>query len=143
MLFNLHIYVNSIIKQNLGEKKLYCIDNGLINAVSFKFSDDRGRLLENLVFLELKRREKELYYHKEKQECDFVVLDKMTVVEAIQVTESMDNAKTRKREISGLIDAMKTYKLKKGLIVTANQFEDIKEDGYDIKIRPAWLWLLE
>ncbi|MCK5025069.1 MAG: ATP-binding protein [Nanoarchaeota archaeon] len=143
MLFNLHIYVNSIIKQNLGEKKLYCIDNGLINAVSFKFSDDRGRLLENLVFLELKRREKELYYHKEKQECDFVVLDKMTVVEAIQVTESLDNAKTRKREISGLIDAMKTYKLKKGLIVTANQFEDIKEDGYDIKIRPAWLWLLE
>jgi len=67
----------------------------------------------------------------------------MKVVEAIQVTESMDNAKTRNREINGLIDAMKAHRLKKGLIVTANQFEDIKEEGCDIKVRPAWLWLLE
>ena len=68
--------------------EIYCIDNGLRNAVSFTFSKDEGRLAENLVFLELMRREKEVYYWKNGGEVDFVVKEEDNLLTAINVTYS-------------------------------------------------------
>lgn len=134
-------YEYSLTKQMGSIKKAYCIDNGLLNAVSFKFSEDRGKLMENLAFIELKRMGKTVYYHKGKLECDFVVHEKGKIVSALQVSEILSE-ENRKREIEGLIEAMKAYGLKEGTVLTDNLEEDIVVEGRDIHIMPIWLWLL-
>ena len=135
-------YDYSITKQLGSIKKIYCIDNGLLNAVSFKFAEDRGRLMENAAYLELKRRGSRVYYHRNGHECDFLIQEKNQVVCAIQVTETLteDN---EKRELSGLTEAMSTHGLKEGLILTADQEEERTIDGRKIKILPLWKWLLQ
>ena len=87
----------------------------------------------------------DVYYHREpklNRECDFIVKEGLKVTEAIQVCTSLDNEKTEKREFNGLIDALKTYNLKKGLILTENEYDTKKYEGFEIKIRPMWFWLL-
>lgn len=135
-------YEYSLTKQLGSMKKIYCIDNGLLNAVSFKFSDDTGKLLENLVFIELKRRKKEVYFNKNKHECDFLIKTKNKVTETIQVTKEL-NEDNYTRETTGLIEAMKKFKLKNGIILTLEQSEEKKIDGKQVKIIPIWKWLLE
>jgi hypothetical protein len=131
------------VAQQLGSiKKLYCIDNGILNAVSFKFSEDTGKLLENLVYVELKRKNETVYCHKSKNECDFLVVRKNKVSEAIQVTQKLDET-TEKREIDGLIEAVKEHKLNRGLILTEEQEEVRIVQGKKIVIKPVWQWLLE
>ena len=136
-------YDYSVSKQILNPKKSYFIDNGLVRRVGFSFSADLGHLLENLVFIELLRRGKTIYYHNKGQECDFILVEDKTVTTAIQVTYTIPNEKTRKREIDGLLDAMKTYKLQSGLIITDDTEEIIMENDKQILIIPAWKWLLE
>lgn len=87
--------------------------------------------------------QKEVYYHNKGQECDFVIKEGKTISSAIQVTYAMPNDKTRKREIDGLLDVLTSYKLQSGLIITADEEEEITENGKTIKIIPAWKWLLE
>jgi predicted AAA+ superfamily ATPase len=112
----------------------------LIDTVSFRFSKDRGRLLENIVLVELKRRSKDVYYFRNGSECDFLIREGYNVTSAIQVTTSLKE--NEEREFNGLVKAAKNNKLKNGLILTENQ-EDIKEiDGIKIEIRPIWKWLL-
>ena len=122
--------------------KVYCIDNGLINLVSFKFIENRGKLFENLVFLELNRSKKEIYYHSDKKECDFILKDKLKISSSIQVTVSIQDEKTKKRELDGLLDAIKKYDLNEGLILTEDEYNDYEIDGSKIKVRPIWFWLL-
>ena len=135
-------YDYSISNQILNPKKSYFIDNGLVRRVGFSFSDNLGHLLENLVYIELLRRGKSAYYHNKGQECDFVLVENNTVTTAIQVTYAMSNEKTRKREIDGLLNAMNTYKLQSGLIITDDSEEEIIENDKKITIIPAWKWLL-
>ncbi len=142
LFFHLYKFSYSYKKQIKTSSKMYCIDNGLINLVSFRFSENKGRLFENLVFLELKRDNKEIYYHKLKKECDFIIKKNLVIIEAIQVTISLNDPKTKKREFNGLIEALNEYNLKEGLIITEDQYEDLIMDGYRIKIRPLWFWLL-
>ena len=73
LFFLVNIYSESVNVQNTNDKKLYCIDNGLANMVSFKFSEDKGRLLENIVYLHLKRKGYNVFYFSNKKECDFVI----------------------------------------------------------------------
>jgi hypothetical protein len=162
LLFEIPKFDYSLKKQLVNPKKIYAIDTGLINTISFKFSEDKGRLLENLVFIELKRRGKEIFYHKNKKECDFVIREGLDITDAIQITKSLNEditGETKKREFLGLIDALKTYNLKEGLILTEDEeFEIIvndkgKEIGderletgdgrFVIKVKPIWKWLLE
>lgn len=143
LIFLINKYDFSLKKQLQNPKKAYLIDNALSNELGFHSSEDRGRLLENMVFIELKRRGKNIYYHKQKQECDFVLREKNKIVNAIQVSWSLYEEKTRKREINGLIEAMNLYNLKSGLILTENEEETIRDDGLVIHIRPVWQWLLD
>ncbi len=128
-------------KQN---KKIYCIDTGLKNAVSFKISEDRGRLCENIVLIELKRKGKEVYYWKDekKREIDFLTRDGTEITSLIQVCIDISNEKTRKREIDSLMEGMKQFKLSNGLVITENYEGEEKINGKKISYAPLWRWLL-
>jgi len=142
LVFCVNHFSYSLKKQITYPRKAYCVDNGFINAVSFKFSEDLGRLLENTVFSEIKRKGMECYYWKGKRECDFIIKDERTVREAIQVTYSLKDTGTRKREIEGLLEALREFNLNKGSILTFDESESIAVEGKKIDIIPVWQWLL-
>jgi uncharacterized protein len=144
MIFEVNRYEYSLKKQFFSYKKIYSCDLAFNNYVGFQFKEDIGRLLENLVFLELKRRNYEIYYYTSKNghECDFVIKEGLKITQAIQVTKEMTDEKTRQREFKGLIEAMKELKLESGLILTENEEDEVLEDGFKIKIIPIWKWLL-
>ena len=134
-------YEYSITKQLGALKKIYCLDNGLLNSVSFAFSKNTGKLMENAAFIELKRRKKEIYYHTEKADCDFIIKEKEKIVQAVQVTAVLSE-ENQKREFQGLLEAMNKYSLKEGTILTENQEEELAIEGKKIHIMPLWKWLL-
>ncbi len=136
----------SLQKQFITDKKIYCLDTGLAAAVSFRFSEDKGRILENIVYCELRRLKQTIYFHKNITECDFIIKKELDIVAAIQVCVTLAEPGTKQREINGLIDALQTYKLQSGLILT--QDEDgceqiiVNDVMYTIQIKPVWKWLL-
>lgn len=132
----------SIKKQIQNPRKLYCIDNGFLTALGFRFMDIEGKMLENLVAIELKRRSKDIYYSSEAKECDFVVKEGNKIVQAIQVTWTI-TPENSEREKGGLIEAMNKFDLKKGTILTSDQEETMNIQGKKILIKPTWKWLLE
>ena len=118
-------------------KKVYVMDTGFIEVASASFSDDSGRRLENLVYIFLRRQHKELYYFKDKGECDFVIFEKGKTNALIQVCQQI-NDMNKEREIQGLVEAMKFFNISEGTIVTMNQRDMIDIDGYVIRMVPAW-----
>ena len=131
------IFSYSLKKQQVNPRKVYCIDNGLRNTVSFMFSKDEGRLAENLVFLELKRRRKEPYYWKNKGEVDFVIKDMDSSLTAINVSYTDD---IDERETKALLEFADEFSPKvKELILLTKDLE--KTEGI-IKIIPLWKWLM-
>jgi predicted AAA+ superfamily ATPase len=135
-------YSHSLQKQIQSNKKCYMIDSALIRITGFRISEDRGRLLENMVFLQLKMQSKEIYFHKEKKECDFVVREGNRITQAIQVTTSLSDPGVKNREIEGLMEAIESYQLQEGLILTENEHDTIKINGFRILVIPIWKWLL-
>jgi predicted AAA+ superfamily ATPase len=136
----------SLSKQSQSQRKIYGVDTGLLRANVVEFSENRGRKLENIVHNELKRRnEEEIYYHTgDNVECDFITQKGYKIQNAIQVTQSLEDKKVRHREILGLVKAMETYDLKKGLILTEDQSSECFEHGkYLIEVKPITKWLLE
>lgn len=142
LIFELYKYDYSLKKQYVSNKKVYAIDNGLRNNTVFSFFDDNGKLLENLVFIELKRRGYDIFYFKNKNECDFLINEKSKITGALQVTCMLNNNNIH-REKAGLIETMEKFKLKEGTILTANEEDIIKQDNLIIKIMPIWKWLLK
>jgi len=141
--FTVNKYDVSLKKQMVNKKKIYAVDTGVVNAVSFQFSDNKGRLLENAVFLELKRRYKEIYYFEDGNECDFIIKSGRTITQAIQVTDSLSDPQTRNREIEGLLSSMDFFGLKKGIIITSDAEEMLTKENKQIIIIPFWKWSLE
>lgn len=141
LLFLVSKYDFALKKQLQNSKKIYFIDNALVNRLGFSFSGEKGRMLENLVFIELKRRDQEVFYHNDRHECDFVIKNGIHITEAIQVCFTFDLPDTREREIRGLMDAMQRYGLKEGMIITNSMDEILTIEGYKIEIVPAWKWL--
>lgn len=126
--------------QQLNPKKVYCIDTGLQSVLTASFSQDAGRRLENMVYLELLRRGGEIHYYAERgSECDFVVSHKNKVDTAIQVCLEMDD-ENQDREVKGLLSAMSAFDLAQGIILTENQNDTLIEDGRQIDIVPVWQW---
>ncbi|WP_135603960.1 ATP-binding protein [Methanococcoides sp. NM1] len=143
LLYQVQRFDYSLKKQAVSSSKIYSIDNSFLKTVAFNFSENKGSRLENLVFIHLKRMEKDVYYHSDKKECDFVIKDRLAISETIQVSLELTDPVTRKREINGLMEAMKQYKLNKGLILTLEEEEDLTVEGLSIKVKPVWKWLLE
>jgi predicted AAA+ superfamily ATPase len=143
LLYAVPIYSPSLKVQSVNPKKIYCIDTGLRNAVSFKFSEDRGRLAENAVFVELKRRKKEVYYWKsDAGEVDFIVKDGLQPEEAIQVCWNLEEERTRKREVKALYSAMEIFHLESGIVITEDTEDREEADGKTIFFVPLWKWFL-
>lgn len=143
LLFTLDVFSYKTKVQFKQNKKSYCIDTGLRNIVSFKISEDRGRLAENLVLIELKRRGKDVYYWKNgKVEVDFVVKEGFGPTDILQVCWNIDDEKTKKREINGLVEALQKFKLKQGIVITADYSGIENVDGKQIAFVPLWKWLL-
>ncbi len=145
LLFQVPLYSHSLKVQEYSPKKIYSIDIGLRNVVSFSFSPDMGKVYENLVFLELKRQNKDIFYWKNKKgkEVDFLIRKGITVQELIQVCYDLKNKKTWKREIESLIDGLKQFKLKKGTIITYDYDNEETIENKKIRFVPLWKWLLE
>lgn len=144
LLFSLSKLDYSVKAQLRNPKKIYAIDNALVVRLGFHFSGEEGRLLENMVYIELRRRGGEIFYHNSgNSECDFVVRDGFRVTQAIQVCFSLDSLDTREREIRGIQDAMDAYQLQEGIIITNSNEEGVKCGDKLIRILPAWKWLLE
>lgn len=131
-------HYGSVIKSELGEKKVYFIDNGLLNSIRAFDKSNFGSLLENLVWHELLVQGKKITFFKEKRECDFVVDDRII----IQVCYDLTDSKTKKREINGLIECCKYFNLKKGFIITFDDEEELVEQHIRIYVVPAYKFLL-
>ncbi len=125
-------------------RKIYCVDNGIRNAVSFRFRENIGQLYENTVFTELKRRGKKVYYWRDKneREIDFVVKEGLKIREAIQVCYSIEGDGTREREVRGLLLGMDDLGLKEGLIVTEDYEGEEVFSGKKVRFVPLWKWIL-
>ena len=133
----------SIKKQKVSSSKFYVLDNSFLKTVAFNFSENAGKRLENLVFIELVRDGNEVYYHAKNNECDFIIKEGLKITKAIQICLVLDNAVTKKREVDGLIEALKEYRLKEGLILTLDKEEEFILKDKKIIIKPVWKWLLE
>ena len=142
LLFSLSKLDYSVKAQLRNPKKVYAIDNALVSRLGFHFSGEEGRLLENMVYIELRRRGGEIFYHNSgNAECDFVVRDGFRVVQAIQACCLLGSSDIREREIRGIQDAMDTYQLLEGTIITNTHEEELKYGDKMIHILPAWKWL--
>ena len=142
LLFTVSKFDYSLKKQAVDPKKVYAIDSGIIKANTLSFSDDLGRILENTVFVHLKRKEFEVYYFKMKKECDFVVSEKGKIVMAIQVCYFLNDDNLH-RELNGVMEAINFLNLDKGLVLTYNTTDEYVIDGKVITVKPVWRWLLE
>lgn len=137
------VFDYSLKKQLINPKKIYSIDTGLANAASYQFSENKGRCLENLAFLELLRRKKEIFYFKDDQgnEVDFLLTEKGRPKELIQITSDLSDAAVKEREIAPLLNAANKFGINEGLILTGDQKAEFKEGKIKIKVLPLWLWL--
>lgn len=137
-------YDPSVKKQMMSPKKIYFVDNAIIKRIGFNATENNGVFLENLVFIELKRRGWDVYYYADKKECDFVVRKGLHISDAYQVTLKMDSPQTREREIAGVREAMQAYSLSKGYILTFEGKETINfDDGTTVEVVPVWEWILQ
>lgn len=136
----LPMFSHSAKAQLINPRKVYAIDLGLVEAISNTMTEDVGRKLENLIFLHLRRKYTELYYFDDKGECDFVAMERGTVVELVQVCYELtpDNLK---RELNGLLKAMQFFNQHKAIIVTFDNSDFIEKDGYEVAVIPAYKYL--
>ena len=125
--------------QLVNPKKIYCIDNGFIQHNSISFTPDNGRLLENMVFLHLRRKTKEIYYFAEKNECDFVVFQQKKPEGIYQVCWQLDQDNLD-REIAGLSEALDFFGVNEGKIITFNQADSFNIDNKKILAQPFYEW---
>lgn len=128
-------------KRLMNPKKVYLIDTGLA-VLGMPFSKNRGKILENLVAIELCRRGRETYYFRNRHECDFIIKTGSQPTKAIQVCWEL-TPRNEKREIAGLVEAMKSLNIGDGAILTFTQSEERKLNGRKISIQPVWQWLLD
>jgi uncharacterized protein len=142
LLFFLQKFSWSAKSISVNPRKVYAIDNGLINANSLSFSQDKGRILENAVFVFLRNYGAKMYYFKEKNECDFVLFDKEKCTKALQVCYEI-NSDNKTREINGLLEAMHFFDLEEGFIITQNQKDVLQIENKTIHLIPAFEYFMK
>jgi len=143
LIFRVPLFSYSLKQQIYNPFKVYCVDTGLRNAVSFRFMEDFGKLAENLVFLQLKRMGKEVYYWKDKGEVDFVIKEGLKPKHLIQVCWNVSDSKARSREVSALVKCAEKFSLNEGIVLTEDYAAEERLDDIRIKFVPMWCWMLE
>ena len=149
LVFFLKRFSFKVKEQEKSPRKVYAIDMGLAKTIGFRFSGNRGKLAENAVFLELKRRlyfnsSMEFYYWKNLQheEVDFVLKENTQIKELIQVCWDISDANTKKRELRALLKAMEEFKLETGIIITEDYEYEEAVEGKIVQYIPLRKWLL-
>lgn len=149
LIFILERFSFKLKEQIIAPKKIYCADTGVINSISFKSSENIGKLFENIVCVELFRRKYknsyEIYYWKDHQqrEVDFIIKRGPKINQLIQVCYDIEDIKVKDREIDGLIRASKELKCNNLLVITEDKDGDEIIDKKKIRHIPLWKWLLE
>ena len=153
ILFSLSRFSYKVKEQLSSNKKIYCIDNGFIQAKAFTINPDMGKLYENIVACALKKEEvtagTTIYYWKNQQqeEVDFVIKKGARVEQLIQVCYNLNNIKTKNREIRAIIKAGKQLRCNNLLIITEDKYGEEKTEWFGdkatIKYIPLWKWLLD
>jgi len=136
-------YSHSVVKTEGSQKKTYIIDQGLGAALDYKFSQDKGRLLETTVALELLKQGRQIFYHQNGSECDFVTIERGKIAEALQVITDFSGSEAKEREIKGLVRACQKYNLQKGTILSLDHKEHCEVDKIHITILPAWQYFFQ
>src|SRR3989344_2726199 len=139
--FKLNKFSLSYKKAEQSLPKIYFIDNGILTSNKI---DDLGRLLENLVFLELIRREIDISYYQTSQneEIDFLIKKDKKVTQLIQVCYDLSNFMTKDREFKSLLKTSEEFSCNNLLILTNSQEEELKISGKKMIVMPVWKWLL-
>jgi len=149
LIFSLFLYSPKSEQRIKSPRKVYVVDNGFISAKAIQHSPDKGKLMENMVFIELVRRgikpNRELFYYKTRnnREVDFMVKNGTKVVELIQVCYEAKNLEVEQREVNALLEASKELKVKKLIILTWDDKRQIEQDGVSVCFKPLWEWLLK
>jgi predicted AAA+ superfamily ATPase len=130
----------SLRKQIANPRKVYAIDTGLINVNSGSLTEDNGRKFENLVYLHLRQKHREICYFAEKKECDFVITSNGKLVEAVQVCFEL-NPDNINRELDGVVEALTFFNADEGFIVTLDQTDRLEKNGKVVHVVPAHQYL--
>ncbi|NLE05795.1 MAG: ATP-binding protein [Crenarchaeota archaeon] len=150
LIFLLERFSYKLKEQFKAPKKVYCIDTGLANAIAFKLSKDPGRLMENLVFIELLRRKLyfkldwELYYWKDYagREIDFIIKNKDSIKQLIQVTYASDKNEISQRELESFKIGAFELKCDNMLVITWDYEGSVLVNNKIVMFTPLWKWLL-
>lgn len=151
LLFELNRFSYQLKEQFRAPRKLYCIDTGMVNAVAFASSSNAGRLLENLVAVELQRRRSywepdlEVFYWKDhgQREVDFVLKQGRAVRQLLQVTRISDRLELDPRELEALTRAGEALRCDRLTVLTWDLEDELRSDGKRIELRPVVDWLLD
>lgn len=149
LLFLVERFSFKLKEQLRAPKKVYCIDTGLAQMISFKVSENKGKLLENIVAIELFRdiqstNKKEIYYWKDHQqrEVDFIIKEENKIKQLIQVTDISSKIELAEREIRSIIKASRELRCKDLLVLTRDYEAKEMIEKKSIQFLPVWKWLL-
>jgi predicted AAA+ superfamily ATPase len=137
LILALNKYDYSIVKQENSNKKAYSIDNSFLTTLFYTGFADRGKLLENHVALEFAKSDTKLFYFKQVKECDFII-ETTDGLMPVQVSYSIKDTSTRKREVSGLVAACAYLGVNKGLILSHDEHEEFEYQGCKISVIEAF-----
>lgn len=140
MIYTTSMFTDNLREQNRNPRKLYTLDNGLKNLVSIK--PNYGRALENIVFMQLRRKFSDIFYYKGKQEVDFCFINNSNTTCLLNIAQNIQSTNTYQREVNGLLEGMNFFGIDSSTILTMETEETIKENGKAIHVIPVWKWLL-
>ena len=123
----------SEIKQFKSDKKAYVIDNGLLNSIDFKISKNRGKLFENLVVMEFIKQAKEIFYFKDRYECDIILVEDGEYM-PVQISYSVLDKETKERELRGILNACNYLKINKAKLITFDEDDTVNYNGIKVSI---------
>jgi predicted AAA+ superfamily ATPase len=138
IVFEVRKFSPSSYKRLRNPAKIYLVDSGLSRKVA---TNDFGRQLENVVFLELQRRNQEIFYFEEEGECDFIAKDEEGKSFPFQVSWEI-TAENANREYEGLVKACNFLGIKNGMLLTYDEEMKVKKHGVQIEVLPVWKWLI-
>jgi predicted AAA+ superfamily ATPase len=142
LIFAVNLYDYSVKRQQIAPKKIYCIDTGLAKTVGFNFSPNSGKFLENLVFLALRRQNRDIYYCATPggYEVDFYLPEKRQL---IQVAQHLDQPATREREVRALEDAVKSLPVQNAMILSDENGGAFDVNGVPVQVLSVAEWLVQ
>ena len=148
LIFSLERFSFKLKERLKAPRKCYAIDTGLINAITSRFTEESGRVMENLVFIELKRKglkeNRNIFYYRDYRgrEVDFVVKEGLKIKQLIQVCYDIEDFTTKERELKALVKAGKELKCKNLKVITWDYEGEEEFKNRKVEFTPLWKWLL-